>query len=32
MRRNPYEKYLSKEDRMQNRVMAYLQNNYKDAL
>lgn len=32
MRRNPYEKYLSKEDRMQNRVMAYLKSNYADVL
>lgn len=32
MKRNPYEKYLSKEDRMQNQIMRYLKLQYPDVL
>ena len=31
MRKNPYEKYLSKEDRLQNAVMAYLKIKHPNA-
>ena len=32
MRRNPYEKYLSKEDRFQNFIMKYVKYQYPDVL
>jgi hypothetical protein len=32
MRKNPYEKYLSKEDKLQNQVMYYLKMKYPKAL
>lgn len=31
MRRNPFEKYLSKEDKLQNAVMTYLSTQYPDV-